>query len=122
MRCIFCRIVARETDSEILFQDEKTTAFLDIRPQAPTHVLVVPNPHISSLDELLSTDSSLLVRMFSVAHELADTAGVADMGYRLTINNGPGAGQVVDHLHLHLLGGIPMGSNDMALRWKDQMA
>jgi histidine triad (HIT) family protein len=122
MRCIFCRIVARETDSEILFQDEKTTAFLDIRPQAPTHVLVVPNPHISSLEELLSTDSSLLLRMFSVAQELADDAGVADKGYRLTINNGPDAGQLVDHLHLHLLGGKPMGPNDMALRWKDQMA
>ena len=122
MRCIFCRIVAGEADGDILFQDEKTTAFRDIHPQAPTHVLIVPNSHVSSLAELLDTDSSLLVRMFSQAHHLAEAMGVADKGYRLIINNGPDAGQVVDHLHLHLLGGKCMPPNRMSLRWKDEMA
>jgi histidine triad (HIT) family protein len=77
---------------------------------------------VSSLAELLDTDSSLLVRMFSQAHHLAEAMGVADKGYRLIINNGPDAGQVVDHLHLHLLGGKCMPPNRMSLRWKDEMA
>jgi histidine triad (HIT) family protein len=119
--CIFCRIVAGQSESDVLYQDDKITAFRDIRPQAPTHILIVPNEHVSSVQELLERDSSLLVRMFSKAHDLAEAAGIAGKGYRLVINAGPDAGQVVEHLHLHLLGGKPMRPDGMALRWHDEM-
>jgi histidine triad (HIT) family protein len=122
MRCTFCRIVAGEADSDVLYQDREITAFRDIRPQAPTHVLIVPNVHVSSLEQLFEVDSSLLVKMFSKAYDLSEAAGIADKGYRLIINTGPDAGQVVDHLHLHLLGGKPMQPDGMALRWKDDIS
>jgi histidine triad (HIT) family protein len=121
MSCVFCRIIAGRSESEVLYQDEKITAFRDIRPQAPTHILIVPNEHVSTAKELLDTDSSVLIRMFSKAHALAQAEGIAAKGYRLVINSGPDAGQMVDHLHLHLLGGKPMQPDGMALRWKDGM-
>jgi histidine triad (HIT) family protein len=121
MQCVFCRIVAGQLDSDVLYQDEELTVFRDIRPQAPTHVLIVPNEHVSSVEQLLDADSLLLLRMFSKAHDVAEAAGIAEKGYRLVINNGPDAGQVVDHLHLHLLGGKTMTPDGMALRWKDEM-
>jgi histidine triad (HIT) family protein len=121
MRCIFCRIVAGEADSDVVYHDEKVTAFRDIRPQAPTHILIVPNPHITSVQQLLEADGSMLVEMFSKAHEIAEAAGVADGGYRLVINTGPDAGQVIEHLHIHLLGGKSMRPDGMALRWQGEM-
>jgi histidine triad (HIT) family protein len=121
MSCVFCRIVARKSEAEVLYQDEKITAFRDIRPQAPTHILIVPNEHVSTAKELLDKDSSVLIRMFSEAQALAEEAGIADKGYRLVINTGPDAGQMVDHLHLHLLGGKSMQPDGMALRWKHLM-
>jgi histidine triad (HIT) family protein len=121
MSCVFCRIVARKSEAEVLYQDEKITAFRDIRPQAPTHILIVPNEHVSTAKELLDKDSSVLIRMFSEAHALAEEAGIAGKGYRLVINTGPDAGQMVDHLHLHLLGGKSMQPDGMALRWKHLM-
>jgi histidine triad (HIT) family protein len=119
MGCIFCKIVAGDAESEILYQDEAITAFRDIRPQAPTHILIVPNEHITSMKGLCQAGNSLLLRMFSTAHHLAETEGVADRGYRLIINTGPEAGQMLDHMHLHLLGGKPMRLEGMALRFKD---
>ncbi|HJX38730.1 MAG TPA: histidine triad nucleotide-binding protein [Anaerolineae bacterium] len=121
MQCVFCRIVAGEQASDILYQDDSITAFRDIRPQAPTHILIVPNEHVSSMKQLLKRDGSLLMAMFSKAHDLAEASGLAGRGYRLVINTGPEAGQVIDHLHLHLLGGKPMRLQGMALRWKDEM-
>lgn len=121
MQCVFCRIVAGEQASDILYQDDSITAFRDIRPQAPTHILIVPNEHVSSMKQLLKRDGSLLMAMFSKAHDLAEASGLAGRGYRLVINTGPEAGQVIDHLHLHLLGGKPMRLEGMALRWKDEM-
>jgi histidine triad (HIT) family protein len=121
MECVFCRIVAGQQDSDVLYHDEDITVFRDIRPQAPTHVLIVPNEHVSSVTQLLQTDSALLAKMFSKAHHVAEAAGIAERGYRLVINTGPDAGQVVDHLHLHLLGGKPMRLDGMALRWKSEM-
>ena len=121
MRCISCRIVAGEAESDIVYQDEVVTAFRDIRPQAPTHVLVVPNGHVSSVEQLLEGDGTLLVRMISRAHDIAEAAGIADGGYRLVMNTGPDAGQVIEHVHLHLLGGKSMRPEGMASRWKDQM-
>jgi histidine triad (HIT) family protein len=121
MKCVFCRIVAGQQDSDVLYHDEDITVFRDIRPQAPTHVLIVPNEHVSSVAQLLQRDSALLAKMFSKAHNVAEAAGIADRGYRLVINTGPDAGQVVDHLHLHLLGGKAMRPDGMALRWKNEM-
>jgi histidine triad (HIT) family protein len=83
--------------------------------------LIVPNEHVSSMKQLLKRDGSLLMAMFSKAHDLAEASGLAGRGYRLVINTGPEAGQVIDHLHLHLLGGKPMRLQGMALRWKDEM-
>jgi histidine triad (HIT) family protein len=121
MDCIFCRIVAGQSQSDVLYQDEEITAFRDIKPLAPTHILIVPNEHVTTAKELLERDSSLLPRMFSKAHDLAEAAGISDKGYRLVINTGPDAGQVINHLHLHLLGGKPMRPEGMALRWQDEM-
>jgi len=120
VQCVFCRIVAGQQDSDVLYHDDEITAFRDIRPQAPTHVLIVPNEHVSSVMQLLERDSALLAKMFSKAHDVAEAAGIADRGYRLVINTGPDAGQVVDHLHLHVLGGKAMRPDGMALRWKDE--
>lgn len=120
MQCVFCRIVAGQQDSDVLYHDEEITAFRDIRPQAPTHVLIVPNEHVSSVTQLLQRDSALLAKMFSKAHDVAKAAGIADRGYRLVINTGRDAGQVVDHLHLHLLGGKAMRADGIALRWKNE--
>jgi histidine triad (HIT) family protein len=122
MGCTFCQIVAGEQPSEVLFQNDSITAFRDAHPQAPTHILIVPNEHFSRIEELLSADESLLVAMFCKARDLAKSEGIAQRGYRLAINNGPGAGQAIEHLHLHLLGGKPMSEDDMALRWKGQMS
>jgi histidine triad (HIT) family protein len=118
MGCAFCQIVAGEKPGDVLFQDDSITAFRDFRPQAPTHILIIPNQHFSRIEELLSTDEMLFVAMFRKARDLAKSEGIAERGYRLVINNGPGAGQGIDHLHLHLLGGRPMSEEDMALRWK----
>jgi histidine triad (HIT) family protein len=120
MMCVFCRIVAGQQDSDVLYHDDDITVFRDIRPQAPTHVLIVPNEHVSSVAQLLQRDSDLLAKMFAKAHDVAEAAGIAERGYRLVINNGPDAGQVVDHLHLHLLGGKAMRPDGMALRWKNE--
>lgn len=121
MQCVFCCIVAGQEQSDVLYHDEEITVFRDIRPQAPTHVLIVPNEHVSSVTQLLQRNSALLAKMFSKAHDVAEAAGIADRGYRLVINTGPDAGQVVDHLHLHLLGGKAMRPDGMALRWKNEM-
>jgi len=121
MRCIFCKIVAGKTAGDILYQDETITAFRDIRPQAPTHILIVPNDHITSMKQLCEIGDCLLARMISTAHQLAETAGIADRGYRLVVNTGPEAGQIIEHMHLHLLGGKPMRLEGMAQRFKDDM-
>jgi histidine triad (HIT) family protein len=111
--CIFCKIVAGESPSQMLYQDERITAFRDIQPVAPTHVLIVPNRHIARLQDMTPEDEPLVGRMFSVARQIAEAEGIAESGYRLIINNGPHGGQVVYHLHLHLIGGqrmrYPMG-------------
>jgi histidine triad (HIT) family protein len=106
--CIFCGIAAGDVAAEILFQDDALTAFRDIQPVAPTHVLIIPNRHIDSIRELEAQDEALVGCMFSLARQIAVDEGIEDSGYRLIINNGTDAGQVVFHLHLHLMGGQPM--------------
>ena len=102
--CIFCRIGAGEIPSQIVYQDPQIIAFRDINPQAPTHILVIPRKHIISLAELKTADLPIVTRMVEVANKIAKEQSISD-GYRLVINTGSKAGQVVMHLHLHLLGG-----------------
>jgi histidine triad (HIT) family protein len=111
--CLFCKIIAGEIPSQKLFQDEQVTAFRDIHPVAPTHVLIIPNKHIASVNELAPEDEKVVGYLFTVAKKLAEQEGIRDTGYRLILNTGPHAGQEVFHLHLHLIGGqkmrYPMG-------------
>ncbi len=103
--CIFCRIVAGEVPSDIVYQDKDFLAFRDILPKAPTHVLIIPKTHITSVAELTERQQKLAGRLILIAKNLAEKEGIAKNGYRLVINCGPEGGQVVPHLHLHLIGG-----------------
>jgi len=108
-QCIFCRIVAGEVPSDIVYQDEDFLAFRDISPQAPTHVLIIPKTHITSLAQLTEEQQELAGRLIIIARKLAEKEGIAKRGYRLVINCGPEGGQLVPHLHLHLIGGRKLG-------------
>ncbi|HET6478051.1 MAG TPA: histidine triad nucleotide-binding protein [Dehalococcoidales bacterium] len=105
MECLFCRIVAGELPSDTLYQDEQVMAFRDINPLAPTHVLIIPKRHISSLAELSDDEAQIIGHMARVANKLAREEGIARRGYRLVVSSGEDGGQVVPHLHMHLLGG-----------------
>lgn len=105
--CLFCRIAAGTIPAEILHDDDLVLAIRDIAPRAPTHILLMPRRHITSAADLTDADGPLLGRLFSVAAELARTAGIADGGYRLVSNVGRWGGQTVAHLHVHLMGGRP---------------
>jgi len=102
--CLFCKIIAGKIPSKKVYEDEKTFAFEDIKPQAPTHVLVIPKKHIEGLNKAQNSDAELLGYMQLVAAKLAREHGI-ETGYRTVYNVGPGAGQSVFHIHLHLLGG-----------------
>jgi histidine triad (HIT) family protein len=106
---IFSKIVQGDIPADIVYQDEMVTAFRDISPQAPTHILVVPNRAIPTAADLKPGDEALVGRMVRVAADLAAEAGIAQDGYRLMINCRDHGGQEVYHLHLHLLGGRPLG-------------
>jgi histidine triad (HIT) family protein len=109
MSSIFAKIIAREIPADIVYQDEELTAFRDVHPAAPSHILIVPNQPIASLNDLGPEHQALAGRMLLLARELAAREGVAESGYRLIINCGPEGGQEVMHLHMHLLGGRPLG-------------
>jgi histidine triad (HIT) family protein len=106
--CIFCKIIAGEIPSTNVYRDEQATAFRDINPAAPTHILIVPNQHIDSVNALTAADEGLMGHLFVIAGQLARQEGFSEKGYRLIINTGPEAGQTVFHVHLHLLGGARM--------------
>jgi histidine triad (HIT) family protein len=106
---IFSKIIRREIPSDIVFQDDLVTAFRDINPQAPTHVLIVPNHLIPTVADVSADDEAALGRMFSVAAQIAHEEGIAADGYRLIVNCGKHGGQDVFHLHMHLVGGKPLG-------------
>ncbi len=110
MDCIFCQIVAGKIPSQILYQDEEILAFRDINPAAPTHVLVIPKKHIDSLAGVADEETPLIGRMVKIANRIAREEGVAESGYRLIISSGKEGGQVVPHLHMHLLGGRNLSS------------
>ena len=107
--CLFCKIFAREIPANEVFRDDEIVAFEDIRPVAPTHVLIIPKEHIPSVHELRPNHNAVLGRMFEVANRIADERRIDRDGYRLVFNKGPQAGQTVYHLHIHLLGGRAMG-------------
>jgi histidine triad (HIT) family protein len=109
MTTIFSRIIAKEIPADIVFQDDRVTAFRDINPQAPTHILIVPNKEIPSANDVTEADEAVLGHMLVVAKQIAEQQGIASSGYRLLINCGEHGGQEVYHLHLHLLGGRPLG-------------
>jgi histidine triad (HIT) family protein len=106
--CIFCRIIAGEIPADIVYQDEDFLAFRDIMPKAPTHVLVIPKTHVTSTAELTDGQEELAGRLIIIAKNLAEKEGIAKKGYRLVINCGSEGGQIVPHLHLHLIGGRQM--------------
>lgn len=109
MPTLFERIIARELPADIVHQDERVTAFRDIHPRAPVHILIVPTKPIPTANDIGDGDETLIGHMFTVARDLAKREGIAADGYRLIINCNQHGGQEVYHLHLHLLGGKPLG-------------
>lgn len=106
--CLFCRIVAGEIPAEVVHETATTLAFRDLSPQAPTHVLVIPRSHHRDAAALAADEPGTVADLVAAAAEVAATEGLGD-GYRLVLNTGAEAGQTVFHVHLHLLGGRPMG-------------
>ncbi len=106
--CLFCKIIAGIIPATIVHKDDRLTAIRDINPQAPTHVLILPNRHIASVAEAEAGDEPLLGALLRTAGQLAEKDGLMPGGYRLVVNTGPDAGQSVFHLHVHLLGGRRM--------------
>ncbi len=104
-KCVFCRIVSGSLPGDIVHQDDEVVAFRDIHPIAPTHIIIVPRAHIASLNDAVEQNSALLGRLMLVGKRLAERENIAGRGYRLVVNCGPEGGQVVPHLHMHLLGG-----------------
>ncbi len=105
--CIFCKIAAGEIPAKLVYEDDRAIAFLDLKPQAPSHLLIIPRQHIASLAHLTAADVSLLGHLQWVASQVARHAGLAN-GFRVVINTGDDGGQTVAHLHLHVLGGRAM--------------
>ena len=109
MPTLFEKIIAREIPGDVLHHDERVTAFRDIHPRAPTHILIVPNKPIPTANDIADADEALVGHMFTVARDLAKREGIAENGYRLIINCNSHGGQEVYHLHVHLVGGAPLG-------------
>ena len=105
MDCVFCKIATGEIPADILYQDEEVIAFRDINPVAPTHLLIIPRKHIPSLAHLPDAETPLIGHMAKIANQLAKEEGIFESGYRLAISCGEQGGQVVPHLHMHLVGG-----------------
>jgi histidine triad (HIT) family protein len=103
--CIFCKIICLEAKSSIVYQDDQVTAFRDNHPVAPTHILLVPNKHIASVNELGPEDEVMIGHLFSVARKIAKQEGIYENGYRIINNTGRDGGQSVFHIHFHLIGG-----------------
>lgn len=106
--CLFCKMVTGEIQPDIVLENDQILAFRDLNPQAPTHYLIIPKKHITSINDLNEVDAPLLGNMYLAASQLAGECGIAESGYRTLINCGADGGQTVFHLHLHLLGGRVM--------------
>lgn len=103
--CLFCKIVKRKVDSQMVFENESVVAFKDINPQAPFHVLIVPKKHLTSFLDISYADSQLVIDIFQAAKKIAQRDGIAENGFRVVVNVGEEGGQMIGHLHFHLLGG-----------------
>ncbi|GIP20540.1 MULTISPECIES: histidine triad nucleotide-binding protein [Paenibacillus] len=110
MECLFCKIAEGSIPSNKVYEDEKFLVFHDIQPAAPTHVLIIPKKHISTMNDAAEEDFPLIGELHKVAQEAAKKLGVAESGYRLINNCGPDSGQAVYHIHYHLLGGAKLGA------------
>lgn len=106
--CLFCKIVGHELDSDIVHEDDEVLAFRDISPQAPTHILVIPKRHVSTVNDLEDADAELVGKLVLRARALAAQEGIHETGYRLVMNCNREGGQTVYHIHLHLMGGRAM--------------
>jgi histidine triad (HIT) family protein len=109
MTCLFCEIIDKNIPADIVFEDDEIMAFRDVDPRAPVHILIIPKKHISGLLDAKESDRELMGRICLAAAEIARREGIDRSGYRLVVNSGPDAGQAVDHLHFHLLGGRSLG-------------
>ena len=107
--CLFCKILSGDIPADIVFESEMAVAFRDINPQAPTHVLIIPRKHVSTINDLEESDKDLVGELFLTAKSIAADEGLAEPGYRVVMNCNEGAGQSVFHIHLHLLGGRGLG-------------
>lgn len=107
--CLFCKILDGEIPADIIYESESAIAFRDINPQAPTHVLIIPREHIATINDLDASDQDTVGSLYMAAQEIAREEGIAESGYRAVMNCGEGAGQSVFHIHLHVLGGRPLG-------------
>ncbi|MBH5318138.1 histidine triad nucleotide-binding protein [Paenibacillus sp. GSMTC-2017] len=105
MDCIFCKIIEGSIPSTKVFENERVLAFKDIQPAAPVHILIIPKKHIPTMNDVTNEDADLIAELFAAAREIAKEQGIADAGYRLINNVNSDGGQVVYHLHIHLLGG-----------------
>jgi histidine triad (HIT) family protein len=103
--CLFCRIIARQLPSEIVYEDDTVLAFNDIAPQAPTHVLIIPKSHVATVNTVADADAGIFTTLILRARAIAADRGIAESGYRVLFNCNAAGGQTVYHLHLHLLGG-----------------
>lgn len=117
--CIFCQIAAGKSPANIEYSDNEVTVFWDINPRAAVHLLVVPKRHIASVNEMAEADERLFGHLINIARKVAQEKGLAQDGYRLVFNVGKHSGQVVDHLHLHLLGGQPLGAMNETLNGQE---
>jgi histidine triad (HIT) family protein len=109
MDCLFCKIINNEIPAQIIYEDDQVIAFNDISPQAPTHALIIPRKHIATLNDIEAGDEALVGHMIKTAAVIAEDMGFAKDGYRTVFNCNSHGGQTVYHIHLHLLGGKPMG-------------
>lgn len=107
--CIFCDIINKKSPAKIIYEDDEMLAFPDINPSAPVHILIISKKHIPSVNEIKAEDQAILGKMILVAKKLAKENKVDQSGYRLVINTGKDGGQIIEHLHLHLLGGKKLG-------------
>ncbi|MDP5057180.1 MAG: histidine triad nucleotide-binding protein [Marinomonas hwangdonensis] len=108
MDCLFCKIVNGDIPANVLFEDEDVIAFEDIMPQAPSHFLVIPKRHISTLNDLTDADANVVGKLQITAAKVAKQKGIADSGYRVVMNCNEAGGQTVYHIHMHVLGGRAM--------------
>ncbi len=108
--CIFCKIVNKEIPSEIIYEDKEILVFKDINPEAPIHLLAIPKKHIKSLIEVEKDDIELMGKIIMIINKVAKEQGIAEKGFRVITNCGEDAGQLVKHLHFHIIGGKKLGS------------